>query len=161
MGDAGTSHAAFGPFAALAAMGVGVMVVSILVGLAIAVAICWFLMICFQRIPAEHRKQKPEMVWLLLIPCFGVVWNFFVLPKLSESFKSYFDSVGQQDVGDCGRKLAMWCCILGAAQLAGVIPLLGAVIAPLAGIAGLVLWIMFMIKANDLKNRIPQAAVGA
>ena len=38
--------------------------------------------------------MEPAMVFLLLIPCFGLVWNFFLYPRLSRSFQKYFQSVG-------------------------------------------------------------------
>lgn len=125
-------------------------VVAIVLGLAIAIVICWFLSSCLERVPAEHRKQQPGMVWLLLIPCFSIVWNFFVYPKIAESYKSYFDAQGRTDVGDCGYAVGLWYSITSCASL---IPYLGCV----ASVAALVLWIMFLVKAATLKNMIPPA----
>jgi hypothetical protein len=102
----------------------------------------------YQRIPPRFRKLEPGLVWLLLIPCFSLVWNFFVYPRLAESFKAYFDSVGDGWVGDCGRDLALGYAICAAVS---IIPYLGC----LTGIAALVLLILFLVKANELKNRIP------
>jgi hypothetical protein len=132
--------------------------------LAISVAICWFLMSCFQRVPPQFRKQQPELTWLLLIPCFNWIWNFFVFPKLSDSFKAYFDSIGRTDVGDCARTLAMVNCILPIVQLVlsvfGMSPTLAAGIGTLncfLTLANLIVLILFLVKANDLKNQIPAA----
>jgi hypothetical protein len=105
----------------------------------------------FQRIPPGFRKLDPGLVWLLLIPCFNVVWNFFVIPSLANSFKAYFDSIGDTSVGDCGRDLGYGysgCCA------ASIVPFVGC----LTGPASLVLLILFLVKANDLKNRIPMSA---
>ncbi len=102
----------------------------------------------YQRIPPRFRKLEPGLVWLLLIPCFHVVWNFFVYPRLAESYKACFDSIGDMSVGDCGRGLALGYAICAAAS---AVPLLGCLTGPVA----LVLLVLFLVKANELKNRIP------
>ena len=105
----------------------------------------------FQRIPRAFRKLESGLVWLLLIPCFNIVWNFYVFPGLSDSFKAYFNSVGDNSVGNCARDLGLGYAICCAAS---VIPFVGC----LTGIVSLVLLIMYLVKANDLKNRIPLTA---
>ena len=82
--------------------------------LAIYIAVCLFLSSCFKRIPEEHRKLSPGLVWLLMIPCFGVVWNFFVYPALASSYIATFEAEGSNPHGDCGRTLALVYCILVA-----------------------------------------------
>jgi hypothetical protein len=125
-----------------------------LVFFAINCLICYLLQQCYKRIPPEFRKQQPGMVWLLLIPCFPLIWNFFVFPPLSKSFKAYFDSVNRTDVGDCQEGIGLAysiCCVVS------VIPYLGC----LTGIASLVLLIIFLVKTNELKNEIPEDQVPA
>ena len=123
--------------------------ISTLVGIAINCFICYLLQQCYKRIPPQFRKQQPGMVWLLVIPCFSIVWNFFVFPPLSKSFKAYFNSINRTDVGDCheGIGLAYSICVA-----VSIIPFLGC----LTGIASLVLLIIFLINTNDLKNQIPE-----
>jgi hypothetical protein len=106
------------------------------------------------RIPPQFRKQEPGMAFLLLIPFFAVVWNFFVHPKIAESLKAYFDSQGTHPNGDCGGSLALWLCICGAASF---VPFLGFV----AAIAALVFLILFYVKAFELSARIPKTAAVA
>lgn len=120
-----------------------------LVMLGITIAVCFFLSSCFKRIPPPYRQQEPGMVWLLLIPCFDIVWCFFVYPKLADSFASYFHAQGRTDVGDCGRGIALAYCICKACT---VIPYIGL----LPGLAALVLWIIFLVKASELKRQIPE-----
>ena len=115
--------------------------------LAVAIAACIIISGCYKRIPQEFRQMEPAMVWLLLIPCFGMIWNFFVWPKLADSYKSYFDSVGNTEVGDCGKFLNMAYCIVAACAL---IPCVNY----LAGPASLVLFIICLVKAVSLKNQI-------
>lgn len=123
---------------------------AILVGIAINCFICYLLQQCYSRIPPQFRKQQPGMVWLLLIPCFSLIWNFFVFPPLSKSFKAYFDSVNRTDVGDCQESIGLAYSICAVAS---VVPYLGC----LTGIATLILLIIFLVKTNELKNQIPAA----
>jgi hypothetical protein len=137
------------PHPGFALMGIlGFIGITIIITIGINVFICFLLQSCFKRIPSQFRKQQPEMVWLLLIPCFSLVWNFFVFPKLSQSFKAYFDSINRTDVGNCQESIGLAYSICSVVT---VIPCLGY----LSGLGALVLLIIFLIKINDLKNQIP------
>jgi hypothetical protein len=116
--------------------------------LALHLVVAFLLYEDYKRIPPVHRKLEPGLVWLLVIPCVPIVWNFFVFPKLSQSFKSYFSSTGDLSVGDCSEGLGLAYAICSAAS---IVPYLGC----LTGIAALVLLIIYLMKANELKNRIP------
>jgi hypothetical protein len=126
-----------------------VVAVSLFIMIVINIFICLLLQQCYQRIPEQFRKQQPNMVWLLLIPCFAFIWNFFVFPPLSKSFKAYFDSINKTDVGDCQESIGLAYSICSAAS---IVPYLGC----LTGVGSLVLLIIFLIKTNDLKNQIPE-----
>ena len=129
---------------------VGIMIVLGLM-LAISAVVCYFTSEMVKRIPAEHRKIEPNMVWLLMIPCFNLIWNFFVFPKVAASFKSYFDSQNITDVGDCAAQLSLIYCIVALTIFIPYIKVVG-------GPAALVLLILVLVKFNDLKNRIPLSA---
>jgi hypothetical protein len=106
--------------------------------------------IVLNRVPPQFRKQSPGMAFLLLIPIFNIIWSFFVHPKVAESLQAYFNAQGSQAHGDCGGALALWLCICGACSF---VPFIGL----FAGIAGLVLAILFYVKAFDLSAKIGQA----
>ena len=128
---------------------------------AIYVAVCLFLSSCFKRIPEEHRKLKPGLVWLLMIPCFSIVWNFFVYPALAESYIAAFESEGSHPHGDCGRRLALVYCILVAVSVAlSVIPCIS-IISCFLSLASLIVWIMLLVKASSLKSQISDTRVVA
>jgi hypothetical protein len=91
--------------------------------------------------------MEPGMVWLLMIPCFPLVWNFFVFQRIPESFASYFSAQGRTDVGDCGKQIGLWYAITA---VGACIPLVGYI----AGPASLVLLIISLVKLNELKNKI-------
>lgn len=137
---------------------IGIIAVVLFVSLAIHVAVCWFLSSCFARIPVPYRRQEPAMVWLLLIPCFNLVWVFFVLPPLADSYRAYFEAQGRTDVGDCGRTLAMLYCIgTVLATVLGCVPFVSLANC-LIGPAIVVVLILFLIKAAVLKGQLPPNA---
>lgn len=140
-----SSDAAALGFAGLAC---GVIAAGALVGLAIAIAIILFLSNCLKRVPVPYRKMEPGMVWLLIIPLFNLVWNFFVYKAISESYQSYFQSQGRTDVGDCGKSLGLAYCICSCVCIIPVVNML-------AGIVALVLFIMCLVKFSGYKNQIP------
>jgi len=128
------------------------MLIVLLIVLVVYIVVCYLVFSCFQRIPSQHRQMEPWQAWLLLIPLFNIVWNFFVFPGLARSYQSYFAERGRTDVGDCGEKIGLWfaiCCV------ASYIPCLNYV----AGPASLVLLIIFLVKALNLKGQIPEQAM--
>jgi len=143
-GFTGAAHPAF----SLAAILIGLGVV-VCISIAVAVVICFLISDALKRLPPSFRKMDPAMVWLLLIPCFGIVWNFFVFPKVSDSYSAYFTSQGRTDVGDAARGLGMAYAICTACSM---IPCVGYV----AGLASLVLLIMYLVKITGLKNQVQQ-----
>lgn len=43
------------------------------------------------EISEKNRKITPALVWLLVIPGFNVLWNFYVALRLSQSLKTELD----------------------------------------------------------------------
>ncbi len=39
-------------------------------------------------ISRENRKMSPSNVWLILIPVFGIAWQFMVVSKIADSIKA-------------------------------------------------------------------------
>lgn len=123
----------------------------LVISLAIMAVVCFLLYTCFKRIPPQHRKMEPSLVWLLLIPLFNLVWNFFVFLRLPESYNSYFATVGQPNRADTLRTIGLVFAIVAACSIVPCINVL-------AGPAALVLLIIFLVQAWSLKNEIPEAA---
>ena len=137
--------------AGLIMAGLVTLAITLAISLAILIVICALLHSALARVPPEHRTMSPGLVWLLLIPLFGIVWNFFVFLRIPESYKSYFTAQGRTDVGDCARGVGMWYAICGALSF---VPCLSY----LAGPAALVLLIIFLVKVLGLKGQISPAA---
>jgi hypothetical protein len=142
----------------------GILIAFALVALAIKFGvlalICYFMANNFKAIPDAHRRMPPGQVWLMMIPFFNLYWIFRVFLDLADSFKSYFNSIGRMDVGDCGRQLGLWFCVCMIAALPlGLVPCLNVILAPMVWIASLVLLILYLVKASDLKRKIGAPAV--
>jgi hypothetical protein len=89
------------------------------------------------------RAMDPGMVWLLLIPVFNLIWNFFVVMNIAKSLASEYARRGipspeplpGQPIG-LAMSICACCCI---------IPVLGM----LAGLANLVLWVVYWVKIAE------------
>jgi hypothetical protein len=89
------------------------------------------------------RAMDPGMVWLLLIPVFNLIWNFFVVMNIAKSLASEYARRGipspepmpGQSIG-LAMSICACCCI---------IPVLGF----LAGLANLVLWVLYWVKIAE------------
>jgi hypothetical protein len=140
------------PFDLFASIGMIVgTLVFLLFNITVVIVTCWLTAGILKRVPPQFREMEPGLVWLLLIPCFNLIWNFFVFPKTSRSLKAYFESVGDRTVADCGEGLAMAYCILAVVSLA---PYLGC----LTYVAAMVVLIVYLVRVNELKDRIPETA---
>jgi hypothetical protein len=92
-----------------------------------------------QCIPAS-RTMKPGKVWLLLIPIFGLVWQFVVVMNVAKSLGNEFARLGVPSAESRpGQNTGLAACICNCCIF---IPILG----HLAGIAGLVLLLVYWGK---------------
>ena len=93
----------------------------------------------------ENRKMQPNFVWLVLIPIFGLIWEFIVVngiaSSLQDEFKKRNIKVSEEKPG---RTIGLTYCILFCCS---IIPLIGVI----AGIAGFVCWIIYWVKINNYR----------
>jgi hypothetical protein len=149
--SSGDLHAIFAALLGMGAIFLILLALFSLIMVSITIIILVYLYVVLKKIPQQFRKMEPGMVFLLLIPCFSTIWLFFVNLRISDSFKAYFDSKNDTSVGDCGKQLGLWAAILNAAGVVfSWIPLFG----QLFPLAGLVLFILFLVKINTLKSQI-------
>jgi hypothetical protein len=127
------------------------MIIGVLIAIGIAVFVLYLMYSALNAVPAEHRKMEPSHVWLLLIPLFNLVWIFFVVTRISESYQSLFYSRGRTDIGDAGRGVGLAYAIC---SVCSIIPCLGL----FAALGGLICLILFLVKISGLKSQIPQLA---
>jgi len=105
----------------------------------------------------RHQKMAPGLVWLLLIPVFHLVWQFFVVTNVSDSIKSWAAENGQ-NVGDAGYSIGLAACICSCCCLLGVIPCLGAFITMFAGPGALICYIIWWVKIAGFNRLMAERA---
>lgn len=136
-----------------AAMIIGIvgaaLAIGCVVGLVIKCVILYLVHNAYKVVPAEFRMLEPGHIWLLLIPCFPVVWNFFVYQRIPESFRRCLEARGQTQYGDCGQQLGL---ALSVCACCSIVPYIGGLFA----IAHLVLLIVLIVKMYELKRVVEQ-----
>jgi hypothetical protein len=111
----------------------------------------------------ENRRMRPGEVWLQFIPLFGLIWQFIVISRISDSIRNELntptgDSIFAEDpipqnsrpTYNAGISYAILFCIT-------VLPL--AMLKGLAALAGLVLWINYWIQLFRYKKRLRERAL--
>lgn len=142
-----------------AALGLGILIViwllAVLVSLAIAATIAYFMYAPLSRVPERYRTIEPWTAWLVLVPILGIVMVWILAPfKIPESLRNYFtDQEGDSAdrVGDCGKNLGLGWAISVTCM---IVPLLNL----FAWLVALVFMILYLLKINGLKDQIPEAA---
>jgi len=103
------------------------------------------------QVKPENQKMQPGLVWLILIPLFGIVWQFIVVNNIADSLKAEFQqrniNVGEDRPGS---GIGMAYCIL---MVCSIIPFVGF----LTSIAGFICWIMYWVKISDFKSKLQTA----
>lgn len=132
-----------------------IIVLAVLIGICIGLTVLILYLLTLnntlKEISPENQKMPPGQVWLILIPLFGIVWQFIVVNRMADSLKAEFAKRGipsHEDRPGFGIGLAY--CILNCC---GIVPFLGA----LAAIAGLVCWIIYWVKISGYKTMLQQA----
>ena len=126
------------------------VVVAIIFGISLIPMIFFLLTLqnTLNAISFENRKMEPGLVWLSLIPLFGLVWQFIIVDRMAGSLQAEFAKRGVAiEEARPGNSIGLAYCILFCCSL---IPFLGYI----TSIAGLICWIIYWIKINDYKNRL-------
>lgn len=105
-----------------------------------------------ERCAIENRTTTPGSVWLMLIPLFNIVWQFIIVSKISESLHNEFSKRDIPEDPQPGKSIGLAYCIL---SVCSIIPLIGV----LAGLAGLVCWIIYWVKISGYSNKLLVPAV--
>jgi len=125
--------------------------VGLLIGCAIFLIPFIFYLLTLQkalnRCSPENRAMNPGMVWLTLIPLFGLVWQFFVVINVAKSLGAEFLKRGQAEEPQPGKTLGLVMCILSCC---GIIPFLGV----LCSLGALVCWIIYWVKIAGFSARL-------
>lgn len=143
---------------------VGFILIFFLIVIAIILIPAIFFLITQQNtlraIQPENRTMNPGEVWLQLIPLFGIVWQFFVVSRISDSIRNEYNSWANDTIFSSeggnqinytysrptyGIGLAMCIC-----NCCTIVPCLGY----LASLGALVCWIVYWVQLADHKGKV-------
>jgi hypothetical protein len=109
------------------------------------------LLFSLQRaVPPAHRRMDPMLSWLLVIPLFNIIWNFFAFLRIPESYHSILSSHGHAGA-KVERSLGLAYAICAALS---VIPFVGF----FAAVAAAALLLTFFIRMYQLKSLLGRPA---
>ena len=123
-----------------------------IVGVALAVGItlqCLFLRTLSKVLRScskANRRMNPGLVWLNLIPFFGIVWMFVTAVRVSGSLKAEFEHRGMVEKGDYGLGLGIG---FNVAYLASAIPSM-----TFMSFFGLALWIGYWSNMSRYRRTL-------
>ncbi len=121
-----------------------------------------------KAIQRENRTMSPGEVWLQLIPLFNLVWQFFVVTRISDSLRKEFNSWSNDTIFGAegneannmgyprptyGIGLAMCICVCCAMLIYVKDPILG-MLGSLASLGSLVCWIIYWVQLGQFKNKV-------
>ncbi|MGD9126550.1 MAG: hypothetical protein PVH19_04150 [Planctomycetia bacterium] len=131
-----------------------IFIIMVVAGLAtffaIQMLICWLLARALKVVPPQLRIIPLGTVWLLMIPLFNFLWNFFIFPQISKSLKRYADSQANYAIGDCGESLG-WA--YSGLMAGAVIPYLGSMFAMAAFVIMIIYLAQISLVARQLRNK--------
>jgi len=96
-----------------------------------------------QKCAPASRTMTPEKVWLILIPFFGLIWQFIVVRKIATSLGNEFARLGiSYSDARPGQSVGLACCVCNCCIFLFLsIP----VLCGLATLASFVLWMVYWI----------------
>jgi hypothetical protein len=97
-----------------------------------------------------NRTMTPGLVWLQIIPFFGFIWQFFVVLAVANSLEHEFGARRIPEERKPGQTVGLAMCIT---RVCTIIPFVGI----FAGIASVVLWIVYWVKIAGLSAKLDYA----
>jgi hypothetical protein len=127
----------------------GILGVLIFLAVAITVKVFYLLTLyrAMNRCSPESRAMDPTLVWLSFIPCFSLVWQFFVVINVSKSLGAEFKKRGIVAEEEPGKALGLATCIL---SVLCAIPYVNCLMGP----AAIVCWIIYWVKIAEYSNKL-------
>jgi hypothetical protein len=139
------------PFSLLPGIGVAAILTVCLVAFLILLAPMIFYLLTLQkalgRCAPENRAMEPGLVWLMLIPCVGLVWHFFIVLNMAKSLGKEFQKRGITAEPEPGKVLGLVMCILCCCSW---IPFLGI----LCSLGALVCWIIYWVQIAGFSRQL-------
>jgi hypothetical protein len=105
----------------------------------------------YKVVPAGYRRMSLGALWISALPLIGVLWNFVMVLRVSDSFRDALTAAGRPQTGDYGKLWGLAFAV-GALITHGLDFFTG--IGGVLAIGGFVLW---MVKLNDMKQTLQRA----
>ena len=130
------------------ALGLGILTIVLILFAILLVPFifyCLTLQKALNRCSPECRAMSPGMVWLMFIPLFHIVWQFFVVLNIAKSLAAEFQKRGMAEDPNPGQTLGLVMCIGNL----------------ICGPVGLICWIIYWVKIADYSRKIAAPPVTA
>jgi len=133
----------------LVTTGVGLLVALAVVAVVLVVLILYLLTLqkALNRCSPESRAMSPGLVWLMLIPCFYLIWHFFVVINMAKSLGAEFKKRAIAADEKPGQTLGLIMCIC---NVLSCIPFVGCVALP----AFVICFIMYWVKVAGWSKQL-------
>lgn len=125
----------------------------------------------------ENRLMKPGLVWLQMIPLFGLVWQFFVVIRIADSIRKEIASGGEESVLGFSNVSAVeehgkrptfaigitYCFLIDIGIV--IVRLLPheppgiAAIIGLVSLAGMICWVVYWVQLAQYRRKLKLIAV--
>jgi hypothetical protein len=127
-----------------------VLIVTLFFALVVVVLYLLTLERALKKCAPASRTMKPGKVWLILIPVFGLVWQFVVVMNIAKSLGNEFARLGiPRPEPTLGKNIGLAMCVCNCCFF---IPLLGR----LAVIAGFVLCIAYWNRVANYSRALEE-----
>ncbi len=127
----------------------GILGVLIILAIVVTVKVFYLLTLyrTLNRCSPESRAMDPALVWLNFIPCFSLVWHFFIVINIAKSLGAEFKKRGIVAEDQPGQAIGLAMCIV---SVLCVIPYVNCVMGP----AALVCWIIYWVKIAEYSKKL-------
>ena len=102
----------------------------------------------------SNRLMQPGMAYLMMIPCFQIIWWYFVAINVPGSLKKEFEDRGRDDGSDYGKMFGLVAAILVSVNtVVSCIPYVN-LCGGLFAIVYLVFFILFWVKIAGYSSQL-------
>jgi hypothetical protein len=111
----------------------------------------------------ENRRMPPGQVWLQMIPLFGLVWQYYVVRKISDSIRLELsspagDSIFSDDVLNMEERPTYNVGMgYATAMVITILPVM--IFNGIAALVGIILWIVYWVQLSKYKKKLSERAM--
>jgi hypothetical protein len=115
-----------------------------------------------QLIHPENRRLSPGLVWLQLIPLFGIIWQFLVISRISNSIRDELNTptgeliFSEETVPHNTRPTYMVGISYATLLCISLLPFM--LVKGIAALAGLIVWVIYWVQLSHYKKKLKARA---